>query len=1173
MINRISVNIANRGLRIPALKGTRCKYRSTSSGRCLLVALLAVLSLVVSPRLGASTIDLTSGLVPYMVYDNDGIGAVNLATGNLVLNIPIITYKQLGSLPDYSVILVGNRQSWLPGTFGLGDSGTVQIWQTGLNSGVSIAESTMLNYAGERAPYLDDDCSDIGACYTWTYITDGTGSSHVLGNYSANGHSYATDTSGYSLYSSQGGATVETGTDTQAAIYDRKGNQYLSWCTTKNYHCTQIFYMVTDTRGNKITYNYPSGAGSLDEATSITDSVGRTIPRIPDYQYGISSYPSAHCSYTLNYPGVDGSTYPVQICYKQYSAKSSFNNAIDDGHSDFVSIAFVTLPNGTSWQFSYNTWGDISSITLPTGAVISYEWASCTLPSDLATTSNQMVRAISSRTVSVDGKSYKWTYQYAYNEVGSSVTVKDPDGNYSVHTFGLYAQYETEADYYDSSNNLIKKVSTEYNTAQAKFIQPTTPMGVVPKKTTTQWADGMVSAECTIYDNNSNTACSSEIDDTTPPSGPSVKVDKFYTVPLIQGSPMYRYEYDYGSGAAGHLLRKTVNSYKWQNSTSYFDANLLDLDSQRTIYDGSGTLVAQTTYGYDEANGSPQGVYGNLTSVTQWLNSGGSSPVTQTIWNSYGMPSRTLDANGNATTYAYDSTHFYVKSLTFPIVNSVPHIEQYTYDSNFGKLKTYTDQNGSKSQYAYNDSLFRVTQIDSAIGTPAERLVRYTYPSILETDERRDRSTKGDGALSYTHVRDQLNRPSLDTITSDPSGATNIDYVTYDSHGRPYQSYNPTRCDPTATSSSCSESTFGYVTYAYDAVGRVISVTRQDNTSKVAYDYSAYPCTTTTDEDGNATVRCVDGLGRLTKVTEPGGAITYYTYDALNNLTNVQSAGVSGDTPRTRIFSYDSLSRLHSAMNPETGAVGYIYDANGNVQTKTDARNVVTTYSYDALNRMVSKTYSDTSTNKTPWSCYQYDLSSITNGIGRLSNAWTQSSGTACQTTAPTSGFLTERSISAYDPMGRITQEQQFTLATQAAGTPYSSVYKYDLVGNLISTTSGVGPTPITLGYTFDAAGRLQTVMSNFTGTTISGTTYTYPTTLFSPPSTSQSSTCENSTSLTSQYSAFGGLMNATFGSGLTLNRTFDNRFRTICEIDMGGVGNATSGSATVTITGAEKTK
>lgn len=39
--------------------------------------------------------------------------------------------------------------------------------------------------------------------------------------------------------------------------------------------------------------------------------------------------------------------------------------------------------------------------------------------------------------------------------------------------------------------------------------------------------------------------------------------------------------------------------------------------------------------------------------------------------------------------------------------------------------------------------------------------------------------------------------------------------------------------------------------------------------------------------------------------------------------------------------------------------VTYVYDDNGNLTSKTDARGVVTTYGYDSLNRVTSRSYSD----------------------------------------------------------------------------------------------------------------------------------------------------------------------------------------------------------------------
>jgi YD repeat-containing protein len=316
-------------------------------------------------------------------------------------------------------------------------------------------------------------------------------------------------------------------------------------------------------------------------------------------------------------------------------------------------------------------------------------------------------------------------------------------------------------------------------------------------------------------------------------------------------------------------------------------------------------------------------------------------------------------------------------------------------------------------------------------------------------------------------------------------------------------------------------------------------------------------------------------------VMEPNGTSrepsmeTDYIYDGLNNLLQAKQNGINGvGTPRTRTFVYDSLSRLQTSTNPETGTISYSYDANGNVHTKTDARGVVATYAYDNLNRLLSKSYTYDASG-TPMSCYQYDLPSVTNGIGRLTSAWTQlaSVASSCSTSA---AFVTMRSILAYDPMGHLVSEQQYTPASMASGMTYAPKYTYDLAGNLTSSTDGVTPVPtqntlsapcldtpvssnmLTLVTCPDAGGHLQMVMSNWIDNT-------HPTWLLSaPPNAFQPS-----------YAAFGGLMNATFGNAaLTLNRTYDNRLRMTGEFDMGAaVPTATSSSATVSITGAEQSQ
>ena len=163
----------------------------------------------------------------------------------------------------------------------------------------------------------------------------------------------------------------------------------------------------------------------------------------------------------------------------------------------------------------------------------------------------------------------------------------------------------------------------------------------------------------------------------------------------------------------------------------------------------------------------------------------------------------------------------------------------------------------------------------------------------------------------------------------------------------------------------------------------------------------------------------------------PDDPPTYYTYDALDNLLSVTQQGGTSDSTqwRTRTFVYDSLSRLTTASNPESGSVAYGYDANGNLTSKTDARRITTTYSNDALNRLTGKTYS----NGDPAVTYAYDQGgTAANAVGRRSSM-ADAAGTESWT---------------YDPLGRVASDQRTT-----NGVTKATAYSYYLDGSLNTLT------------------------------------------------------------------------------------------------------------------------
>lgn len=203
------------------------------------------------------------------------------------------------------------------------------------------------------------------------------------------------------------------------------------------------------------------------------------------------------------------------------------------------------------------------------------------------------------------------------------------------------------------------------------------------------------------------------------------------------------------------------------------------------------------------------------------------------------------------------------------------------------------------------------------------------------------------------------------------------------------------------------------------------------------------------------------------------------------NLNTPQWGGAKGSVgARTRSFTYDSLSRLTQAYNPESGWLCYGttggapatgsncttdgYDANDNLAYKTDGRGVTIDYTYDVLNRILGRTYSN-DTSGTLSSCYRYDLSASVNGVGRLANEWTQTASAGpCAAMLPASGFWSKRSVINYDPMGRILSEQQYAPFSSTTGTAFSPAYTYDLAGHSVTSTSGVSPTPTSAPITYD---------------------------------------------------------------------------------------------------------
>jgi RHS repeat-associated protein len=228
---------------------------------------------------------------------------------------------------------------------------------------------------------------------------------------------------------------------------------------------------------------------------------------------------------------------------------------------------------------------------------------------------------------------------------------------------------------------------------------------------------------------------------------------------------------------------------------------------------------------------------------------------------------------------------------------------------------------------------------------------------------------------------------------------------------------------------------------------------------------------------------------------------TLYFYDALGNLLCVEQhgnspAGPHGDgtagtgcsvdpsndassTWRVRRFTYDSLSRLLTAKNPESGTISYTYDADGELLQKTSpAANPnppqptqTVSYCYDELHRATGKGYGAQSCPlATPVVTYAYD--SGANAKGKLTSLLDQA-GTATY---------------AYDILGRLATETRTLIGANNASIPKTVSYEYNLDGSLYKLHY---PSGAVVTYTPDSAGRtLSAVDSGSAINYVTGATY-----------------------------------------------------------------------------------
>jgi RHS repeat-associated protein len=849
-------------------------------------------------------------------------------------------------------------------------------------------------------------------------------------------------------------------------------------------------------------------------------------------------------TFTYTPPGGGSAAYTVK--YTTFDLETNFgcNGIAEYGANGTTTANLVTeidLPDQVSkYMFTYEktvghtgyVTGRLASITLPTGATISYTYGNNVNGITCADGSASTL----TRTTP-DGT---WTYARTMGTGAASATlITAPQLSYDSAANQTIAQfqgiYPTQSDTYQGSapsfttlpinestlqtSNLLQEVQTCYNASASPC--PGTAITTLP-----------IQGRTVI----------------TSVAGPGKLWSEHEDGYNTNGLQTLSEDFDFSASPPGTLLQQTTISY------ATLGGSLTGFPQTVEVFKSVGNIYYRQDTAYDGATlacvtGAPQHddtdfpctfhTRGNATSVTTYTNpSVPSGGITKNF---------TYDSTGNLLTaqlnccelktwvYSTKTSYAYPDSVTSGS-SPLQLTTTATYDLNTGLTLTSTDPNGLITTNTY-DNMDR--PLTSTVGTnPATTFTYNDYNNSGSTftpwNVQICSPVQGTNSACLKTIADSQGRAVTSQLLDASSNLYSATDTQYDAWGRAYKVSNP------YTTSSAY-----WIQTNFDALGRAVKVTTQDaSVSTSSYTDNAV---TTTDPVGKQRKGVVDSLGRLTSVYEPdptnGNSLTLQTsfsYNVLNQLTQV----IQGS--QTRTYAYDALGRLNSASTPESGAVCYGtlssgtcqangYDSWDNLLYRTDARGVVTNYLYDSLNRLVGITYPTVPTGVAPMPnvckvngatnnnanvCFTYGISaaSYNNGLplsmtdASGSESYTYNSleqmvqvqkviGSTTYTTSYAHNFASELTQITY-PSGRVVLQNYDAVGRQCAvgttgstcssGTTYASGFTYNAAQQPTAFNYGNG-VAASFGYSPD---RLQLTSLSYakSGTTLFGLSYSYGT-------------------------------------------------------------------------------
>jgi RHS repeat-associated protein len=781
---------------------------------------------------------------------------------------------------------------------------------------------------------------------------------------------------------------------------------------------------IEDRNGNKVTFS----ANLVNSAFTMVDTVGRTE---------ISTSSFGNTGDTVTVSGTTGpftltwSNYsPNYLLNSQYTALSQGGCGINYPFSTYPEITKLSLPNGTSFQFYYDSasypantqsgagyyTGLLSKIVYPSGGYVRYVWGtnsmsesalgpSTTLPPPAICQMQYDSLAVQQRYVSFDGVhevlEQQFTFSTSWNE-GSKTEPAGPTAKstqvvttdlvrgattYTTYTYGFWGLHnmpntnwetgsgveplETQVQTCNDSacNSPVETVAkTYYDPLLPPAVETTTLYGGVQPQTRATTRNYSSLSRGTWGSQANTWSCRS-----VPTTCLSVVTDVFdddYAAGMNPGGTLKQQHYDYASLSAGPLFGPLFGDSAL--------ATILDRPTDSIVYSGGGTKMAEADYTYD---GAAVSAVSSLTGHDE-TNYSATYNVRGNLTTKTNKCLQTGCSNA-ITTFTYDEAGQRLTKTdpcgngTCSDMNGTAHTTTYSYSNSYTVLS-----GGANVPYSPSGNTDAyLTQITNPLG----QIQSFTYDyNAGELTKSVDENTQ---ASTYIY-NDAFARPTQ---------------LNYPDGGQLQRVYNDTAPSPSVTTcqlingtagTACSSTSppTGWKTTldVMDGVGHIVQnqlPSDPDGTTYIVTDYDGLgheytvtnPYRQTTDLTYGVTTKLYDALGRICLVVPPDFASTAPTSCPLAAPLGSTFTSYTGNLTTVT----DQVGNQHTSETDGLGRLEEAWEAPNNSNY-----NFTTTYQYDPLGDLTEVTQNGNNSANARIRTFAYD------SLARLTSATNPESGT-----------------------------------------------------------------------------------------------------------------------------------------------------------------------------------